>query len=278
METVKKNKNRLYFEKEKYDTNDLLEIVKFLRSNEGCPWDRAQTHDSIKQNAVEEAYEVVDAIDSKNPKRLYDELGDLLLQVIFHSNIAQENKSFSYEDVVTNICRKLISRHSFLFGDDPEKVESASDVKKVWEKNKKKEKKEENYTKAMKEIPKSFPSLLRANKIQKKAAHAGFDWTKISEVAEKVEEEFAELKKAKLENNKAEIEEELGDLLFSIVNYSRFIDVDPEIALNRASDKFINRFSFVEDQAISSGMDLKKMSIEQLDPLWKKAKAFYNKK
>ncbi len=257
------------YKKDEYRTEDLLELMRFLRSPEGCPWDRDQTHESIKSNVVEEAFEVVDAIESQDPDRICDELGDLLLQIAFHSQIAQENGHFNYNSVLKNIYEKLISRHTHLFGENRDSAESAEKVLDIWDKNKIREKKHKNHTQALEDIPRSFPSLLRAYKIQKKASKAGFDWSDIREVALKTEEEFKELREAE---KKEDIEEELGDLLFSVVNYARFLEVDPELALDKANNKFIRRFEKAENMALDSGTELGRLNPAELDVLWKKVK------
>lgn len=258
------------FIKDKYTVDDLLRIMRFLRSPEGCPWDREQTHMSIRGNVVEEAYEVVDAIESSSSERVSDELGDLLLQIVFHSQMAKEAGEYDFEDVVGNICRKLVSRHTHIFGEDSEKGKSSEAVLDLWDSNKKKEKKHTSQTQAMLDVPRSFPSLLRAYKIQRKAAKAGFDWKETDDVAAKVEEEFREIREAV---NRDEVIDEFGDLLFSVVNYARFLEIDPELALDRANNKFIRRFGKVESLADENGLNMKDMSIDELDKLWEKVKA-----
>lgn len=260
--------------KENYRTKDLLDIMEFLRGGTGCPWDREQTHESIKRNVVEEAYEVVDAIESEDPKRLYDELGDLLLQIVFHSRIAEENGEFTYYDVVKNICEKLISRHTHIFGEKKETADSAEEVLKIWDNNKNKEKNLNSVSDSMQDVPRSFPALLRAYKIQKKAAKTGFDWDDIKCVEEKIIEEMNEVKQAsqKKEKNKNALQEELGDLLFSVVNYARFMEIDPELALDRANEKFIDRFKAMENIAKKSGVKIEEMDLEGMNRLWEKVK------
>lgn len=270
------------FKKDTYTMEDLLEIMRFLRSENGCPWDREQTHQSIKSNVVEEAFEVVDAIDSSEPGRISDELGDLLLQVVFHSQMASEADEFDFSDVLRAICDKLISRHTHLFGENTDKADSAESVLALWDRNKLKEKKQTSHTHAMKAIPRGFPALLRAYKIQKKAARAGFDWKETDDVAAKVEEEFAEVREAvAIRNsgndfsramNQDELEGEIGDLFFALVNYSRFLDIEPEIALDKANTKFIRRFEEVENRTAGSGLDMKAMSLPELDVIWEDIK------
>ena len=257
------------FRKDAYGMEDLLALMRFLRSGHGCPWDREQTHRSIRSNVVEEAFEVVDAIDSGKPERLADELGDLLLQVVFHSQMADEDGTFDFNDVVGNICEKLISRHTHLFGEDAGQAGSAESVLALWDRNKTKEKNHDRASQAMKDIPRGFPALMRAYKIQKKAARVGFDWKETDDVAAKVEEEFAEVRSAA---HPEEIGDEIGDLLFAVVNYARFLHVDPEMALDRANAKFIRRFEAMEDRILASGQALEDMDLSALDAFWDKVK------
>lgn len=277
--------------KDNYSMQDLLSLMSFLRSDNGCPWDREQTHQSIKKNVIEEAYEVVDAIDSSTPERLSDELGDLLLQVVFHSQMASESSEFDFSEVVDHLCKKLISRHTHLFGEQLDHADSPEKVLALWEKNKKSEKKQHKQTQAMIEIPRVLPALQRAYKIQKKAKQVGFDWEERCDVIAKIEEEIIEVEEAfqKLETsekygkesiekvnesieNKKELEMEIGDLLFAVVNYARFLDIEPEIALDKANQKFINRFEFVEENVLSSGKKMEHLSLVELDQIWNEAK------
>lgn len=262
--------------KNKYDIDDLQEIMKYLRGVNGCPWDIEQTHRTIRNNVIEEAYEVVDAIDGENPKRLTDELGDLLLQIIFHSQMASENKTFDFSGVVDHISKKLISRHTHIFGENPEKSGSPEIVLDIWDKNKKKEKNFQNHTSEFRDIPRSTPALLRANKIQKKARKFGFDIEKISDVLDKIKEEIVEITEAtKIQNEDERIrktENEIGDLLFSVVNYARFLDVDPEIALDNSNQKFIRRFEAVENKVLAQGKEMRQLPMKELDLFWDEVK------
>ena len=266
--------------KEKYTIEDLLDLMAFLRSENGCPWDREQTHESIKHNIVEEAYEVVDTIEDNNPVALADELGDMLLQIVFHSQMAKEAGDFVFDDVLKNICDKLISRHSHLFGkeaaDKESRYNTPENVIDLWEKNKRGEKNQKTQTQAMKEISRAFPSLIKAYKIQKKAGQAGFDWDNPEDVLDKIYEETDELKAATLsrveKTDFKKAQEELGDLLFSVVNYSRFIGVDPEVALDLANKKFINRFEKVEEEFRAMGRNMSQTPIKELDEVWDKVK------
>ena len=237
-----------------------------LRSKEGCPWDRAQTHQSLRSCLIEEAYEVLDAIDKNDYKLLKEELGDLLLQVIFHSTIAKQNNEFELEDVIDGICKKIIYRHPHVF--EQKKANDKTQAMQSWESQKNKEKNYKTTSESMKNIPKDLPALMKANKIQKKAKDVGFDWDNIDDVVKKIEEEKNELIQAKQKNDKENIKEEAGDLLFSVVNLVRFLDVEPETALNDTCKKFINRFSEVENRINKKGKSMKDMDLESLDSVW----------
>ncbi|MDD4699483.1 MAG: nucleoside triphosphate pyrophosphohydrolase [Oscillospiraceae bacterium] len=252
--------------KEKYDINDLLMIVKKLRSPGGCPWDIEQTHESIRQSMLEEAYEVADAIDLNDEAGLCEELGDVLLQVVFHSQLSAEENTFNFLDVADGICKKLVSRHPHVFSNV--KVKNTEEVLNNWDAIKKEEKNHSTYTDTLESVPKAFPALMRATKIQKRAAKVGFDWASIDGATDKFYEEIGELKEAIKDKDQQKIEEEFGDLLFSAVNISRFIGVDAEDALGKATSKFTNRFGKVERRAIESGKDIKYMSLEELDSIW----------
>ena len=249
--------------KEKYTIDDLLAIMKRLRDPDGCPWDKVQTHQSIKKSMIEETYEAIDALDFGDDKAFANELGDVLLQVVFHSQIASERGAFDFSDVLYEVCTKLITRHTHIFGDD--KAGNEEEALSNWEKNKKKEKQIESCTGVLEDVPKYLPALMRAEKIQKKARGFGFDWDNIDGVYEKVFEEIDELKAAKTED---EVREEYGDLLFSVVNLGRFLGTDPETALTGASNKFVSRFAKMENAAVSQGKDIQKMSPDELDKLW----------
>lgn len=256
--------------KEKYTFDDLLEIMKILRSENGCPWDREQTHDSIKKYLIEETYEVLEAIDEQNKDMLCEELGDLLLQIVFHAQIAKENGDFDINDVINGISKKMYDRHTHVFGDD--KAETADDVLKNWEVIKRKEKSIETYTEDLRKIARNLPALMRSYKVQQKAAKVGFDWDNIKYAMDKVYEEIDELNTARETQNIENISEELGDLLFAVVNVSRFLDVDPELALNATVEKFINRFEYIEKNASENGKNLKNMTLNEMDSLWNEAK------
>ena len=246
---------------------ELLKIMDELR--EKCPWDREQTFDSIKNLTVEETYELVDAIINKNISDIKKELGDLLLHIVFYSKIASETNDFDIKDVIDSLNKKLIHRHPHVFGDTDVKGDSDKVVQN-WEDLKQIEK-GGNKT-VLGGVPSLLPALIKANRIQGKARAVGFDWEKREQVWEKVNEELEELK---VEINKGDvdkIEDEFGDLLFSIVNAARLYDIDPESALERTNRKFISRFNYLESQTLKKGQDLRKMSLEEMDEIWNKAK------
>ena len=256
--------------KDKYNFDELLEIMKILRSEGGCPWDRKQTHESLKRYLIEETYEVLEAIDMKNKDMLCEELGDLLLQVVFHASIAQENKECTIDDIITGISKKMYFRHTHVFGDA--KAETADDVVKNWELIKRKEKNLESYTGELKSIPKNLPALMRSYKVQQKASKVGFDWNQIEDAMKKVHEELEELNDARKNKDAENISEELGDLLFAVVNVSRFLDVHPELALSATIEKFIRRFEYIEKKGAEKSKSMEEMSLEEMDLLWEEAK------
>lgn len=256
------------------DFNDLLEIMDTLRGEDGCPWDREQTHESLKRYLIEECYEVLEAIDEKDEDMLIEELGDVLLQIVFHARIGKEEGYFNISDVIKGICKKMIERHPHIFGEV--KVNGSSEVLANWDEIKKKEKGFETYTEELRHIPKNLPSLMRAEKVQSKARKVGFDWDKVEGALDKVFEEFQEVKDVYNGKNKARILEELGDLLFAVVNVCRFLDIEPENALNYTIDKFINRFEYIEKTAVSKGYNIKEMTFEQMDELWEESKSIRN--
>lgn len=254
--------------KNSYDVYDLEKIVALLRSENGCPWDKEQTHESIRRNFLEEAYEAVEAIDEKNPEHLREELGDVLMQIVFHTRLEEEIGSFSLDDVADAVCKKLIYRHPHVFGDV--KVNDSGEVLTNWDELKRAEKSHATTASAMDSVAASLPALWRAEKIQDKAKKVGFDWPEVSGALDKLFEEANELKEAIAKGEG--IEEELGDLLFSAVNVARFTDIDPEEALHGACLKFIGRFKFVELEAAKMGRELKDMSLEEMDRLYVKSK------
>ena len=256
--------------KERYDVNDLIDIVEILRSPGGCPWDIEQDHKSIRRDFLEETYEVIEAINKEDKDGLLEELGDVLLQVVFHAQIEREKKSFDFNDVADGVCKKMIERHPHVFGDV--NAETSEQVLENWDVIKKQTKKQKSQTESMLSIPCEFPALMRADKVQKKAAKVGFDWDSVEGAFEKVSEELEELKEAVTMGVVENANEELGDLLFSVVNVSRFIGVDSEEALTKATDKFIDRFSKVEQMAEEKGINMKETDLSELDKLWDEAK------
>lgn len=247
--------------------NRLVEIMATLRSSDGCPWDREQTHTSLRQYLLEEAYEVLEALDNQDNKHLREELGDLLLQIIFHAQIASEAGAFDIDDVVDGICDKLIRRHPNVFGDV--KINSAAEQAVNWEKIKKAEGKKS----AIDGVPAALSALLRSWRIQQKAATVGFDWPEAAPIWEKITEETAELRQAVAKGEKKEMEDELGDLLFSVVNLSRFIEVNPEDALRGTIEKFARRFRGVEAHFERQGLNMRDKSLAELDEVWEQIKS-----
>ncbi len=248
----------------------LIDIMKLLRSEEGCPWDREQTHESLKKYLIEETYEYLEVVDLKDKTRMCEELGDVLLQIVFHSRIAEENGDFNIEDVINGVCEKMIHRHPHVFGDVS--AETSSQVLKNWEEIKKKEKGVTDQTSVLQDVPKNLPALMRSYKVQQKAAQVGFDWTNTEDVFAKIREEIDELEAEYKNNSKSGMLDELGDVLFSIVNLSRFLKVHPELSLTQSTNKFINRFEYIEKQAAEEGKKLNEMSLDEMETLWVKAK------
>lgn len=253
-------------EKENYTFDDLVEIVRILRAPNGCMWDREQTHESIRRNFIEETYEVIEAIDTKDTELLKEELGDVLLQVVFHACIEQENNVFDINDVADGVCKKLIYRHPHVFAKTD--VNSTEEILTNWDALKQKEKNQKTVTDSLKSVARSLPSLIRAEKIQKKAAKAGFDWQSLNQAIDKVREELDEIQNA----NESTVNEEVGDMLFAAVNVARILKVEPEQALEKASDKFIVRFERVE----KTEKNLADLSFDELLSLWKQAKECKN--
>ncbi|MGN0542262.1 MAG: nucleoside triphosphate pyrophosphohydrolase [Acutalibacteraceae bacterium] len=257
--------------KSQYDIGDLIRIMEILRAPGGCPWDAEQTHESIKKNLIEETYEVIEAINKDDKELMCEELGDLLMQVVFHAQMEKENNVFDFSTVADGVCQKLIERHPHVFGDVS--VSGVGDVLTNWDAIKRKSKGQKSTTQAMQSVPRELPALMRATKLQKKAADAGFDWSEVNGALDKLEEEIGELRRAVENNDKANMSEELGDVLFSAVNVSRFIKSDAEEALTAANDKFLSRFTQVESIAAERGIDMRSSDISELDKLWDEAKA-----
>ncbi len=250
----------------------LLEVMRKLRGPDGCPWDREQTNESLKSDLIEEAYEVIDAIESGDKSLLEEELGDLLLQVVFHSQICAEAGQFEFHQVADGISEKLIRRHPHVFGDV--QVSGSVDVLQNWDAIKKAEKgRGEKPASIVDGIPKHLPALQKAHQVQKRAARHGFDWEHLDDVFDKLHEEIDELKAAIAENSEAEIQAELGDLLFSAVNVSRFLGYNPEELLNQNIKKFIRRFQSVENKVHATGRDFRDFTLAELDRFWDEAKA-----
>lgn len=275
----------------KYNFADLDLILDRLLAEDGCPWDREQTHESLRRNLIEEAYEVLEAIDDKNPAGLSEELGDLLLQIVFHSKLAEKAGQFSIDDVTDGICRKLIRRHPHVFGDI--KVANAAEVNLNWEAIKKEERAKEAARALDRKsevesgqdfpekgfspsilagIPKNLPSLLEAWKIQKKVEKVAFDWEEISQVFDKLHEEENELLEAMANSDKEAMEEEFGDLLFTLVSIGRFLDIEAEGALFKANNKFRRRFSYIEAGFEEKSLELVKKNRKMMEKLWKESK------
>jgi len=262
------------------DIEDLRYLMQRLRNPEtGCPWDLKQTFSSIVPYTLEEVYEVVDTIDREDYTHLKEELGDLLFQVIFYSQLAEEQSLFSFEDIVSTLVEKLVLRHPHVFPDKTLESERGTDaissepaIKETWEAIKKSERQEKGFYSILADIPSSLPALTRAQKLQKRASNHGFDWPSVEGVLDKLDEENNELKKALIVDEPGHIEEELGDLMFTLVNLCRHLNIDAETSLRKASRKFENRFHYVEESVQAKGQKLKETDLENLDKLWEEAK------
>lgn len=241
-----------------------------LRAPGGCPWDREQTHETLKKYLIEEAYELVDAIDDQDDEHLAEELGDVLLQVVFHSQIGKEAHRFDLQKVARLVCEKLIRRHPHVFGG--KKIKDSAGVKKQWEEIKRREKGAQGHSSILDGVPRHLPALSQAEKIQKKASRVGFDWTEVDAVVSKIDEELAEVKEALKRADKKMIREELGDLLFAVVNLSRFQEESAEELLRGTVKKFYQRFQFIEKEVEKTGKKIEEFSLEELDRFWEKAK------
>ena len=254
--------------KERYGYEDLLEIIRLLRSENGCPWDKVQTHRSIRRGMLEEAYEAAEAIDRDDTAMMVEELGDVLMQVVFHADIASDEGRFTMEDVCDTVVKKLLYRHPHVFGDAHE--DSPESVLVSWDKLKRAEKGQATTADALDAVARSLPGLWRAEKLQKKAADAGFDWPDIHGALDKLDEETAELRRAA--DSGEGVAEELGDVLFAAVTVGRFAGVDPEEAIAATCEKFIRRFRAVETGAARQGCSVKDLSLEEMTALWDEAK------
>ena len=256
--------------KDAYHIDDLLCIMRLLRAPDGCPWDRVQTHESIRRNMIEETYEVVDAIDRRDTALLREELGDVLMQVIFHSIMEEEQGGFTFDDVCDEVCKKLIIRHPHVFGSVS--AETPEEVLRNWDAIKMQTKSQEKIADSVDDVPRSLPALMRAQKVQKRSAKSGMDFSGTAQAASKVPEELGELMSAVESGDRDRMTDELGDLLFSVVNIARFIGVDAEEALTRSTDKFSARFRALEELAARRGVDLKTAQPSVIDSLWEEIK------
>ena len=257
---------------ERYGFDELNRVIHILRSPGGCPWDRKQTHETLRTNLVEEAYEAVDAIDREDMDALYDELGDVLLQIVLHAEIAREHGDFTIGDVTTAITHKMIFRHQHVFGSA--KADTADEVLDLWQKVKKAERHQQTQAEVLRSVTRSLPALMRAEKVQKRAADVGFDWENARAAFYKIGEEAEELSRA-VEDGGG-VEEEAGDLLFAVVNVLRLLKLDPEIALNRATDKFTARFAEMERLILADGKSLAEMTLADMDAYWDRVKLSEN--
>ncbi len=257
--------------KDHYDINDLISIVEILRSENGCPWDKVQTHKSIKSDFIEEVYEVIEAIDMESPEMLREELGDVLLQVVFHAQIKTEENVFNFEDVCNDICQKLIIRHPHVFGEV--KVDGCDEVLKNWDQIKQHTKGQTTYTETLESVPKTFPALMRAQKVGKRASKAGMDFADINDAINRLKAEISELESAVAEKDPEKIKDELGDVLFSCTNIARKAEADSETVLTEATEKFIRRFAKTEELIRLKEIDMNSLGIDELDEYWKQAKA-----
>ena len=261
-------KKQAILQKKEYKADDLITIVELLRSPGGCPWDIEQTHESIRNGFIEETYEVIEAIDKNDPVLLREELGDVLLQVVFHAQIEREAGNCTFDDIANDICQKMIHRHPHVFGEV--QADTSEKVLANWEIIKSEEKERRTVTDKLNAIPRQFPALMRAAKVGKKASM--FDFPDAASVAVKVEEELAEVREAMTSGDTAAIEEEIGDLLLSVTSLARKLGVDAEQALGKATDKFITRFSAVENAVLAQGASMSDLTLAQLDEIWEKNK------
>lgn len=255
---------------EKYGVYDLVRLVKLLRSPEGCPWDREQTHESILRNFIEEAYEAVEAISEDDPAHMREELGDVLTQIVFHSDIEEDLGRFDLDDVADTVVRKLIYRHPHVFGNTV--AGDSGEVLDNWEELKKLERQDETASDSLNSVARSLPALWRAEKVQKKAAKVGFDWDDVQGALDKLREEVGELERAVSGGDFNDAGKELGDVLFSAVNVSRFLSADPEDMLNGATERFIARFAKMEQLITDAGLDMSGMELSELDSYYNTAK------
>lgn len=260
-----------FVQKNSYNIDDLIEIIKILRSENGCPWDKVQTHETIRNDFIEEVYEAVEAIDLGDTELLREELGDVLLQVVFHCSIENDARNFSFDDVCNDICQKMIVRHPHVFGNIT--VSDTGEVLENWDKIKQKTKGQDCYAQTLESVAKSLPALMRAQKVGKRAGRAGMDFKSAEDSINCIKTEADELYEALKNGSQSEIEDELGDVLFSCVNTARLLGADAEQTLGKAVEKFIKRFSETEKLVRLNGIDdMKSLGIDELDVYWQKAK------
>lgn len=253
-----------------YDVTPLTDVMQTLLGENGCPWDKEQTHETLRKNLLEESHEVIEAIDAHDMEHLKEELGDVLLQIVFHAQLAEKEGAFNFNDVVATVTEKMIRRHPHIFADV--KADNAEEVLANWEEIKKKEKGDKPESKSiMSKLPPTLPALMKAEKVQQKAHRVGFDWDSIEGPKEKIREELQEIDQAIAGNG--DVEDEVGDLLFSAVNLARFVQVDPEQALNRSVQKFVRRFCAVESKIMLDKKDFGNYTVKELDVLWESCKA-----
>ena len=248
----------------------LIKITDTLMGEDGCPWDKVQTRESLKPYLVEETYEVLDALDANDPEKIKDELGDLLYQILFHSKISSLKGEFNFRDVIDNLSEKMVRRHPHVFQEG--ELNTPDQVVKQWEEIKRNEKNQANQKSILDNIPKNLPSLLRAQKLQKKTAKEGFDWDQINDVFDKLDEEIAEFKEAVLKKKSADIQNEIGDIIFVITNIAKCYKIDAEEALRSTNNKFIKRFQYIEQKIEAKGKTLKDSPLEEMERYWQEAK------
>ena len=263
-------------EKTRFSADDLKEIITRLRAPDGCPWDRVQTNDSIKMAAVEEAYELVDAINLDDDEKILEETGDILMQAVFHAVLKEEMGAFDFNDVVSGVCHKLISRHTHVFGAD--KASDNESALSVWEKNKMQEKGQDTYAKSVNDVPKCFPAVMRAQKVGKRAGKAGMDFAGVQDAVARLQEELAEVLDALKKGDKAQAEKEIGDLLFSAVNVGRKAGADCEKALAESVERFARRFTLAEEYALADGKQVTTLTEKEWDEYYVRAKLMLNAK
>jgi tetrapyrrole methylase family protein/MazG family protein len=248
----------------------LIKITETLMGDDGCPWDKVQTRESLKPYLVEETYEVLEALDGNDPEKIKDELGDLLYQILFHSKISSLKGEFDFRDVIDNLSEKMVRRHPHVFKEG--KLNTPDQVIEQWEEIKKKENNKANQKSILDSIPINLPSLIKAQKLQKKAAKEGFDWDQINDVFDKLDEEIKEFKEAVLKKTPADIQSEIGDIIFVITNIAKFYKIDAEEALRSTNNKFIKRFQYIEQKLEGKGKTLKDSPLEEMERYWQEAK------